>query len=152
MYFRKFVSPTNLHCSQTPFIPLPHMRCLFPLRIYTALKRFYSVTQCSIWLFPLRLYTARKLLMDVKLLNYVCFPYEFTLLSNKYYIQIMKHWFVSPTNLHCSQTWRVTLCKFAMFVSPTNLHCSQTVCHNFRNILKFVSPTNLHCSQTQFIP
>ena len=35
-----------------------------------------------------------------------------------------------------------------MFVSPTNLHCSQTPSDEFLHVLEFVSPTNLHCSQT----
>ena len=56
----KFVSPTNLHCSQTYYYDFNEDISLFPLRIYTALK-----------LAPL--HTA---------FSSVCFPYEFTLLSN----------------------------------------------------------------------
>ena len=59
-----FVSPTNLHCSQTVCLHFISGVCLFPLRIYTALK-------------PPRLWSAPR---------YVCFPYEFTLLSNNLYI------------------------------------------------------------------
>ena len=33
--------------------------------------------------------------------------------------------FVSPTNLHCSQTIRDFIADDNLFVSPTNLHCSQ---------------------------
>ena len=78
----------------------------------------------------------------------VCFPYEFTLLSNNEVDCFCLEQFVSPTNLHCSQTTFLPRFISAWFVSPTNLHCSQTeqmtVSHN--NL--FVSPTNLHCSQT----
>ena len=57
--------------------------------------------------------------------------------------------FVSPTNLHCSQTKCLLLHLRRQFVSPTNLHCSQTgVCICIQDDL-FVSPTNLHCSQTR---
>ena len=57
-------------------------------------------------------------------------------------------WFVSPTNLHCSQTEAILLVWLGWFVSPTNLHCSQTECHIYYKFTEFVSPTNLHCSQT----
>ena len=56
-----FVSPTNLHCSQTTLYPVANSIRLFPLRIYTALKLVLAV------MFPMP----------------VCFPYEFTLLSNQ---------------------------------------------------------------------
>ena len=99
-----FVSPTNLHCSQTIVLVLSLFIGLFPLRIYTALK----LTQ-----------KPRK---SIK----VCFPYEFTLLSNCAYYHNLKFEFVSPTNLHCSQTYITFLWYPDSFVSPTNLHCSQT--------------------------
>ncbi len=55
---------------------------LFPLRIYTALKlsreNFIAIT-C---LFPLRIYTALKHTAGSPFHFGVCFPYEFTLLSN----------------------------------------------------------------------
>ena len=100
----------------------------------------------------------------------VCFPYEFTLLSNlspvstsaKLFVsptnlhcsqttflpRFISAWFVSPTNLHCSQTYITFLWYPDSFVSPTNLHCSQTVYHSHSRSPRFVSPTNLHCSQT----
>ena len=122
----KFVSPTNLHCSQTIVLVLSLFIGLFPLRIYTALKqslliglngdslfplriytalkqRFYRVLSLpglfplriytalklftlfsiySIRLFPLRIYTALKLTQKPRKSIKVCFPYEFTLLSN----------------------------------------------------------------------
>ena len=56
----------------------------------------------------------------------VCFPYEFTLLSNYSIGSKPFYWFVSPTNLHCSQTYITFLWYPDSFVSPTNLHCSQT--------------------------
>ncbi len=57
----------------------------------------------------------------------VCFPYEFTLLSNVAATCTTDGKFVSPTNLHCSQTYKQTKCHSLPFVSPTNLHCSQTI-------------------------
>ena len=56
----------------------------------------------------------------------VCFPYEFTLLSNVAATCTTDGKFVSPTNLHCSQTLISCLMFWMSFVSPTNLHCSQT--------------------------
>ena len=78
----------------------------------------------------------------------VCFPYEFTLLSNVAATCTTDGKFVSPTNLHCSQTYKQTKCHSLPFVSPTNLHCSQTYKQTKCHSLPFVSPTNLHCSQT----
>ena len=78
----------------------------------------------------------------------VCFPYEFTLLSNVAATCTTDGKFVSPTNLHCSQTTFLPRFISAWFVSPTNLHCSQTVHPLFYLFYPFVSPTNLHCSQT----
>ena len=78
----------------------------------------------------------------------VCFPYEFTLLSNVAATCTTDGKFVSPTNLHCSQTYKQTKCHSLPFVSPTNLHCSQTVVGACVPTAQFVSPTNLHCSQT----
>ena len=78
----------------------------------------------------------------------VCFPYEFTLLSNKHITIGNPTVFVSPTNLHYSQTDHVPYVKKKGFVSPTNLHYSQTLPFVGNIGLKFVSPTNLHYSQT----
>ena len=78
----------------------------------------------------------------------VCFPYEFTLLSNVAATCTTDGKFVSPTNLHCSQTLISCLMFWMSFVSPTNLHCSQTSAWEKPRTAKFVSPTNLHCSQT----
>ena len=57
---RKFVSPTNLHCSQTTNTAKKIKKGLFPLRIYTALKPFASALLYAACLFPLRIYTALK--------------------------------------------------------------------------------------------
>ncbi len=56
-----FVSPTNLHCSQTKTVKESQSIGLFPLRIYTALKQSCSRDIFSESLFPLRIYTALKL-------------------------------------------------------------------------------------------
>ena len=99
-----FVSPTNLHCSQTERFGKTTCKSLFPLRIYTALKqtlyilgndfclfplRIYTALKprtmfyfCRKSLFPLRIYTALKRPITRPLFCVVCFPYEFTLLSN----------------------------------------------------------------------
>ena len=79
----------------------------------------------------------------------VCFPYEFTLLSNhpmNAYIMIP---FVSPTNLHCSQTKsqpkRAPMCLF-----PLRIYTALKLVKAFEiPEMLFVSPTNLHCSQTR---
>ena len=55
-----FVSPTNLHCSQTLDILLRLFIGLFPLRIYTALKQSLLIGLNGDSLFPLRIYTALK--------------------------------------------------------------------------------------------
>ena len=57
-----FVSPTNLHCSQTPWLCSTLGMSLFPLRIYTALKLPCRLRQFKFCLFPLRIYTALKLI------------------------------------------------------------------------------------------
>ena len=56
----EFVSPTNLHCSQTGFLVNNRFSSLFPLRIYTALKPRPLHETMSAGLFPLRIYTALK--------------------------------------------------------------------------------------------
>ena len=87
--------------------------------------------------------------MHVRMLSDpVCFPYEFTLLSNGCMGADRKEKFVSPTNLHCSQTKVWFFNGLIKFVSPTNLHCSQTTRGKRFFTRVFVSPTNLHCSQT----
>ena len=124
-----FVSPTNLHCSQTFLMHWKKNCSLFPLRIYTALKPEVKETEQTDGLFPLRIYTALKHKF-MKFCDYnglfplqiytalkrqaeriirqtVCFPYKFTLLSNPLDEKISGCWFVSPTNLHCSQTGRI---------------------------------------------
>ena len=78
----KFVSPTNLHCSQTIVLVLSLFIGLFPLRIYTALKQSLLIGLNGDSLFPLRIYTALKLISCKYIRKTVCFPYEFTLLSN----------------------------------------------------------------------
>ena len=55
-----FVSPTNLHCSQTQTARVTEDKSLFPLRIYTALKRTDLRSFGLRCLFPLRIYTALK--------------------------------------------------------------------------------------------
>ena len=56
----QFVSPTNLHCSQTRHDRYCYTGSLFPLRIYTALKQHCKVFDTGYRLFPLRIYTALK--------------------------------------------------------------------------------------------
>ena len=99
---------------------------LFPLRIYTALKRHVASDFSRACLFPLRIYTALKHPHNASAFLSVCFPYEFTLLSNRGAVVLDLFQFVSPTNLHCSQTQADYLFYSLSFVSPTNLHCSQT--------------------------
>ena len=99
--------------------------------------------------FPYEFTLLSNLRNPVEINDMVCFPYEFTLLSNRFVLLACPLGFVSPTNLHCSQTASMTYYNFHPFVSPTNLHCSQTVFFIFILQSLFVSPTNLHCSQTR---
>ena len=84
-----FVSPTNLHCSQTLSTSLSPLFSLFPLRIYTALKpsdeRIYYDSVC----FPYEFTLLSNLKSFVFLIQTVCFPYEFTLLSNLWFIKLL---------------------------------------------------------------
>ena len=57
---RKFVFPTNLHCSQTNGIGSRFFNSLFSLRIYTALKLVGLLFDEDASLFSLRIYTALK--------------------------------------------------------------------------------------------
>ena len=57
---QEFVSPTNLHCSQTVRMLIVYLCSLFPLRIYTALKQDKVKGAIGRCLFPLRIYTALK--------------------------------------------------------------------------------------------
>ena len=103
---------------------------LFPLRIYTALKRYVYTLSTYARLFPLRIYTALKLKLYRSFLEWGLFP-----------LRIYTALKPSPEGVSI----------FSKFVSPTNLHCSQTaVLNQFVSIL-FVSPTNLHCSQTKHV-
>ena len=121
-----FVSPTNLHCSQTVRRIALTGCSLFPLRIYTALKLWLTTGEGEMVCFPYKFTLLSNLLWDCTSNQVVCFPYKFTLLSNAYahFVDVLK--FVSPTNLHCSQTGNMFCHKTRLFVSPTNLHCSQT--------------------------
>ena len=85
------------------------IKCLFPLRIYTALKHYPTKLKLRSGLFPLRIYTALKRGLHPTDTVSVCFPYEFTLLSNSLTETLLTIWFVSPTNLHCSQTSNLKL-------------------------------------------
>ena len=118
--------------------------CLFSLRIYTALKPDSLIFTLSCSLFSLRIYTALKLPRWLTDYVFVCFPYEFTLLSNLSVRNASAFLFVFPTNLHCSQTGSTLLLPSSMFVFPTNLHCSQT--SNRPRIIFCKIPVFLHRS------
>ena len=121
---------------------------LFPLRIYTALKPLADLKRIGVGLFPLRIYTALKLSTLCLPILSVCFPYEFTLLSNNPCSDFFRRFVCFPYEFtllsNCSTNSQG---KFG-FVSPTNLHCSQTELSLRVIPWVFVSPTNLHCSQT----
>ena len=102
---RKFVFPTNLHCSQTNGIGSRFFNSLFSLRIYTALKHIWKYCKDDSSLFSLRIYTALKL---VGLL----FDEDASLFSLRIYTALKQKFIVSH--------------KLTPFVFPTNLHCSQT--------------------------
>ena len=77
-----FVSPTNLHCSQTVAASLAIVISLFPLRIYTALKHHIIHSCTALVCFPYEFTLLSNITKDFPDLQEVCFPYEFTLLSN----------------------------------------------------------------------
>ena len=86
------------------------------------------------------------------MLPMVCYPYEFTLLSNFTRSFLLPCRFVTPMNLHCSQTDIQHTGFHRAFVTPMNLHCSQTL-EPLRILARvFVTPMNLHCSQTLKTP
>ena len=103
-------------------------RCLFPLRIYTALKQFRTYQLFISRLFPLRIYTALKLRFRYNYRFQSLFPLRIytALKPSPEGVSIFSK-FVSPTNLHCSQTAVLNQFVSILFVSPTNLHCSQTL-------------------------
>ena len=100
---------------------------LLPLWIYTALKLFRVSVCIRLCLLPLWIYTALKHAKQLTAEVLVCYPYEFTLLSNYYSEPFDDFEFVTPMNLHCSQTLSDERQKRLMFVTPMNLHCSQTI-------------------------
>ena len=68
-----FVSPTNLHCSQTHQMSHWLFLCLFPLQIYTALKLNSGLVDLWGCLFPLQIYTALKpQIIQEKYLRNIC--------------------------------------------------------------------------------
>ena len=99
---------------------------MFPLQIYTALKPFVNSKAGHPVCFPYKFTLLSNASVGIKTVVFVCFPYKFTLLSNPLDEKISGCWFVSPTNLHCSQTGTSLVSARHVFVSPTNLHCSQT--------------------------
>ena len=77
-----FVSPTNLHCSQTvDFYKEGALLFVSPTNLHCSQTGHRSF-HLSYRLFPLRIYTALKPSSCTKTVSTVCFPYEFTLLSN----------------------------------------------------------------------
>ena len=95
---------------QSPCWP-PRPASLFPLRIYTALKPPYPWLRSRSVCFPYEFTLLSNVDRDIRQAYQVCFPYEFTLLSNVYPNNLSSLWFVSPTNLHCSQTSNLKLSK-----------------------------------------
>ena len=103
--FTEFVSPTNLHCSQTVMLGVLVWFSLFPLRIYTALKQNLTVCISVCCLFPLRIYTALKPAVSNYTSGDSLFPLRiYTALKQAVKRTAVAVEFVSPTNLHCSQT------------------------------------------------
>ena len=163
-----FVSPTNLHCSQT------NIRGTIQRRVFVSPTNLHysqtaTCTSTSESLFPLRIYTALKRPTAARSVLFVCFPYEFTLLSNPICADSRHGKFVSPTNLHCSQTGRKFLwmktclfplqiytalkragsfCEWRLVCFPYKFTLLSNLGVNITDLFEFVSPTNLHCSQT----
>ena len=135
--------PLQIYTALKPFLSAFSSKCsLFPLQIYTALKPIKCLIGYFCGLFPLQIYTALKLVCRFIFTSLVCFPYKFTLLSNGSLTDRLLFLFVSPTNLHCSQTTRRNIPRHNSFVSPTNLHCSQTSNHSRKISAKYLR--NIH--------
>ena len=122
-------------------------------------------------LFPLRIYTALKLrLRSVLFLACVCFPYEFTLLSNTDNISEEQIAVCFPYEFTLLSNVCVGVCVCFVVCFPyeftllsnyiSNAPLPGVVCFPYEftllsNVIggsfafdKFVFPTNLHCSQT----
>ena len=124
-----FVSPTNLHCSQTvKQLTYSLLNVCFPYE-FTLLSNVRSpfperTTVCFPYEFTL---LSNQMTNDASNRN-VCFPYEFTLLSNFIGVACGCFRFVSPTNLHCSQTsncLRIIFCKISASIHrshPSSLY------------------------------
>ena len=129
--FPWFVTPMNLHCSQTS---PAHSCCpvgLLPLWIYTALKPIYSIPVSTERLLPLWIYTALKLhCLNVHWLL-VCYPYEFTLLSNNYTTTMSgisvcyPYEFTLLSNNKCLPESLLTVCYPYEFTLLSNLKLSK---------------------------
>ena len=123
---KQFVFPTNLHCSQTKYHRLTMYQGLFPLRIYTALKRPRVNTCQYIVCFPYEFTLLSNQVYGIVLNHLVCFPYEFTLLSNTLKSRRKSSIVCFPYEFTLLSNAVAILFHLFLFVSPTNLHCSQT--------------------------
>ena len=63
--------------------------------------------------------------------SWVCFPYEFTLLSNDAALEVNSIRVCFPYEFTLLSNYSIGSKPFYWFVSPTNLHCSQTVSINW---------------------
>ena len=118
-------------------------KCLFPLRIYTALKQNRIKRRTYISLFSLRIYTALKQ-TEYDIRDRVCFPYEFTLLSNSTDQSKSTNTVCFPYEFTLLSNPGMITFPFSRFVFPTNLHCSQT--SNRPRIIFCKIPVSLHRS------
>ena len=123
---------------------------LFSLRIYTALNLSTKLTSFECRLFSLRIYTALKPQHPPSRQRNVCFPYEFTLLSNdnanlqNEFLVCFPYEFTLLSN-RIGLNAGHTLCLFSLRIYTALKHFSQEQ----YDALVFVFPTNLHCSQTR---
>ena len=143
---------------------------LFSLRIYTALKLSTKLTSFECRLFSLRIYTALKPQHPPSRQRNVCFPYEFTLLSNISRRNNMMHLCLFSLRIYTAlkpdqmeNDGFDSLFSLRIYTALKPMPClqfSKCVCCPYEftllsnrkgdddNGLLFVFPTNLHCSQT----
>ena len=126
--------PLRIYTALKP-VPMPGIpiSSLFPLRIYTALKPYDDFSCIGHRLFPLRIYTALKQTCIPFNSIVVCFPYEFTLLSNWKMIVYTFQFVCFPYEFTLLSNIRICRKTSKKFVSPTNLHCSQTLTFSCRS-------------------
>ena len=143
-----FVFPTNLHCSQTPAFRVSRNESLFSLRIYTALKLMALAADSSTVCFPYEFTLLSNINNRLLCVLIVCFPYEFTLLSNTTKVTFEAFLVCFPYEFTLLSNTFENIAKMTAVCFPYEFTLLSNYIHNLSYDWMFVFPTNLHCSQT----